>query len=162
MSTPTEHAEHTRPATKATWWLWIAASAAIPILGVLRDVTVTLAHCANPGILPQSDRYQTIGQFRTFDTATGNLVADFGRQSRDQDITQWSLAFDRTHGRFAGIGGTLGSKGGSLVVWDQTSGQELQRIETTAYRTGTFSRGGRWLALLGRDDNAIHFYRAEP
>jgi WD40 repeat protein len=121
---------------------------------------VTLAHCALPA--PQGDMYQTMGQFRTFDIGTRSLVADFGRQSPGQDVTQWSLAFDRGHGRFVGIGTTLGSKRGTLVLWDQATGAELQRIETGAYRAGKFSHDGRWLLVLGRDDDAIYFYRAAP
>ena len=123
---------------------------------------VTLAHCAVPPALPKSDLYRTAGQFRTFDMDTGRLAADFGKQVPGEDIVQWSVAFDRAHGRFAGIGTTLASKGGTLVVWDQETGRELQRMETAAYRSGAFSLDGLWLLLVGRDDDAIYVYRARP
>ena len=73
---------------------------------------------------------------------------------------QWSLAFDRTHGRLVGVGSTQASKGGTLVVWDQRTGEERQRIETKAFRAGKFSLDGRSLSLLGRDEDAIYLYRA--
>jgi hypothetical protein len=122
---------------------------------------VTLAHCASP-MRFKGDAPPATGQFRTFKTSSGDLLADFGRQVPGQDVVAWSVAFDQAHGRFAGIGTTLASKGGILVVWDQETGRELQRIETAAYRSGTFSRDGRWLLLVGRDDAALYFYRVQP
>ncbi|HEY2137947.1 MAG TPA: hypothetical protein VGH49_18825, partial [Xanthobacteraceae bacterium] len=131
-------------------------------LYVSRDATlVTLAHCA-PALQLKYDPSLARGQFRTFDIGSGDLVANFAQQSPGRDPTQWSLAFDRAHGRLVGIGTTLASKIGTLAVWDQKTGRELQRIETVAYRSGVFSLDGRWLLLLGRDDEAIYFYRAEP
>ena len=40
MSSQIQHVEPTRPATVATWWLWIAASAVIPMLGVVPEVAM--------------------------------------------------------------------------------------------------------------------------
>ena len=123
---------------------------------------VTLANCPLSDATTDPGSYETTGQFRTFDTRSGNLIASFGRQIAGDDAISWSVAFDRAHGRFAGFGSTLGSKRGTLVVWDQKTGLELQRIETSAFRSGKFSPDGRWLTLLGRDDDAIHVYRAAP
>jgi hypothetical protein len=132
-------------------------------LHLSRDTRLmTLAHPPLPGTPLKGDFYRSVGQFRTFDTGTGNLVANFGHQSPGEDIIQWSLAFDRAHGRFAGLGSTLASQRGVIVLWDQRTGKELQRIETAAYRAGSFSLDGRWLAVLGRDDDAIYFYQAAP
>ena len=122
---------------------------------------VTLAHCMPP-IRFKGDLSAQKGQFRTFRTRTGELVADFGRQTPGQDRVTWTVAFDRAHGRFAGIGTTPASKTGALVVWDQATGRELQRIETAAYRSGAFSADGRWLLLVGRDEDALYVYRAAP
>jgi hypothetical protein len=125
-----------------------------------------MANCALPGIVMKTDAYRTTyrtnGQFRTFDLETGNLVASYARQIEGQDITQWSVAFDRAHDRLVGIGSTLASKSGTLVVWDQRTAAELQRIETPAYRTGQFSLNGRSLSLLGRHDDSLYIYRVGP
>jgi hypothetical protein len=122
---------------------------------------VTVAHCVPP-IRFKGDASAQKGQYRTFRTDTGELVADFGRQASGQDPVTWTVAFDRAHGRFAGLGTTAASKTGALVVWDQASGRELQRIETAAYRTGAFSADGQWLLLVGRDEDVLSIYRATP
>jgi hypothetical protein len=123
---------------------------------------ITLAHCGLIEAMPKRDFYRQTGQFRTFDTNSGKLVADFGRQSGEGAVTQWTAAFDRDRSRFAAWGTTLGSRSGTLVMWDQRTGKELQRITTAAYRTGRFSLDGRWLVLQHRDEDALSFYRAAP
>jgi hypothetical protein len=122
---------------------------------------VTVAHCMPP-IRFKGDVSAQKGQFRTFRTDTGELVADFGRQVAGQDPVIWTVASDRAHGRFAGIGTTAASKTGALVVWEQATGRELQRIETAAYRSGAFSDDGQWLLLVGRDEDVLSIYRAAP
>ena len=59
------------------------------------------------------------------------------------------------------IRGSRASKRGTLAVWDQCTGEQRQRIETLAFRAGKFSLDGRFLSLLGRDDDALYVYRAE-
>jgi len=122
---------------------------------------VTIAHCMPP-IRFKGDVSAQKGQFRTFRTDSGELVADFGRQVAGEDPVTWTVAFDRAHGRFAGIGTTAASRTGVLAVWEQATGRELQRIETAAYRTGAFSADGQWLLLVGRDEDALSIYRAAP
>jgi hypothetical protein len=122
---------------------------------------VTVSHCA-PAIRYKGDGSPAKGQFRTFATRTGDLLADFGRQEPGRDPVSWSAAFGSKHGRFAGIGTTRASKTGALVLWEQATGRELQHIETAAYRSGAFSGDGSRLLLIGRDDDAIYVYRANP
>ena len=123
---------------------------------------VTLAHCALHDVMRKHDMYKAKGQFRTFDTRSGALVADFARQGGKLNGVQWTSAFDRGRGRFATWGTTLASRTGALAIWDQRTGKELQNITTAAYRVGRFSLDGRWLVLLHRDEDAISFYRAAP
>jgi hypothetical protein len=122
---------------------------------------VTVAHCGISGTF-KTDAYLMTGQFRSFNVSSGRLVADFARQVRDRDVVRWNAMFDAAHGRVAGVGTTLSSNIGALVIWDQRTGAELQRIETRVYRSGTFSADGRRLLLIGDDEREIYVYRAGP
>ena len=46
---------------------------------------VTLAHCALHDVMRKHDMYKAKGQFRTFDTRSGTLVADFARQGGESN-----------------------------------------------------------------------------
>jgi hypothetical protein len=122
---------------------------------------VTVAHCGISGTF-KTDAYLTTGQFRTFDVSSGRLVADFARQVRGGNVVRWIAIFDDAHNRLAGLGTTLASKVGTIVIWDQRTGAELQRIETGAYRSGSFSADGNRLLLIGDDEREVYVYRVGP
>jgi len=96
-----------------------------------------------------------------FDLHSGALIKKSDEANRPQAPTTSTLLAPTQRLRIETTWHSNG-KAGEIIVQDEATRHERQRIRTLAQRALTFSPNGRWLVTQGIDEAVLRIYRVAP
>jgi hypothetical protein len=128
------------------------------------EKTIQLNFCgAPPGASPDAGPASWICRTLTFDTRTGALLDSIDKGDRRIPNPPVSLPKGTLFGHGLRIESFWhdDSKTGELVVRDNATGRDRQRIVSIAQRPLQMSRDGRWLITLAVNGSGLRLYRVQ-